>query len=62
PKDIDFMFKNEPSELEVEEDHDDETSDHNHCFNFPASTSTNISFPPNPMSTKTIVDLYFFKI
>ncbi|CAF3351047.1 unnamed protein product [Rotaria socialis] len=49
------MEDNEPSELEVEEDHDDETSDHNHCFNFPASTSTNISFPPNPMSTKTIM-------
>ncbi|CAF4387444.1 unnamed protein product, partial [Rotaria magnacalcarata] len=49
------MEDNEPSELEIEEDHDDETSDHNHFFNFPASTSTNVSFPPNPMSTKTIM-------
>ncbi|CAF3239676.1 unnamed protein product [Rotaria sp. Silwood2] len=48
--------QNEPSELEIEEDHDDdETSDVNHRLDFPASTSTNLSYSIHPIPTKTIM-------
>ncbi|CAF1198012.1 unnamed protein product [Rotaria sordida] len=46
---------NEPSELEIEEDHEDETSDVNHRLDFPASTSTNLTYSIHPIPTKTIM-------
>ncbi len=54
-----FVFQNEPSEQENEEDHEDETSDVNHRSDFPASTSTNLAYPMQPMPTKTIVNNSF---
>jgi len=51
-----ILFQNEPSELGIEEDHEDETSDANQRLDFPASTSTNLIYPIHPISTKSIVD------
>ncbi len=51
-----ILLKNEPSEPENEEDHEDETSDVNHRLDFPASTSTNLVYPIHPIPTKTIVN------
>jgi hypothetical protein len=57
------LVEDEPSEHENEEDHEDETSDVNHRLDFPASTSTNLVYPIQPISTKTIVnEFYAFKI
>ena len=50
------QIEDEPSELEIEEDHEDETSDVNHRLDFPASTSTNLTYPVHPIPTKTIVN------
>jgi hypothetical protein len=50
------QIEDEPSELEIEEDHEDETSDVNPHLDFPASTSTNLTYPIHPIPAKNIVN------
>ncbi|CAF0910454.1 unnamed protein product [Adineta ricciae] len=46
---------NEPSELEMDDEHEDEVLDTNQHLDYPASTSTNLPYAIHPMSTKTIM-------